>query len=77
MEIELLSTKEFRISEERIRHMHGVAEFMYKRAKDYKLDAEEMYLLGLLHDIGYIQGFEEGHGELLGNKLPSFLNQPS
>ena len=61
MQLDLLSTKEFRISEDRMRHMHGVAEYMYKRAKDYKIDAEEMYLLGLLHDIGYIQGFEEGH----------------
>lgn len=36
--------------------MHGVAEYMYKHAEDYGLDPEEMYLLGLLHDIGYLEG---------------------
>lgn len=43
-----------KLSDERIRHMHGVAEYMYKHAKEYNLNPDEMYLLGLLHDIGYI-----------------------
>lgn len=62
------------ISKDRIAHMHGVAEYMYAHAADYKLDPEEMYILGLLHDIGYIQGFKEGHeqygAEMLFQKLP-------
>ncbi len=50
-----------RISEDRMAHMHGVAEYMYEHAEEYGgLNKEEMYLLGLLHDIGYLYG-KEGH----------------
>ena len=52
---------ETRISADRIKHMHGVAELMYKYydAFDCKyLSREECYVLGLLHDIGYIDGKE-------------------
>lgn len=42
------------ISKNRILHMHGVAEYMYKHAPEYGLDPERMYILGLLHDIGYV-----------------------
>lgn len=47
------------ISDSRIKHMHGVAEYMYKNAKKYNLVPEEMYFLGLNHDIGYINGKNE------------------
>lgn len=56
------------ISDERIRHMHGVAEWMYAHAEDYGcFNKEEMYLLGLIHDIGYIYG--EKYHEQLGGQL--------
>ena len=59
-----------RIPKERIAHMHGVAEWMYEHAEEYGCEnKDEMYLLGLIHDIGYIYG-KEGHeqngGELVG-----------
>ncbi len=41
-------------------HCFGVAEFMYREAPKYGLDPNEMYTLGLLHDIGYIyEGWHE------------------
>ena len=46
------------ISEERISHMHGVAEYMYNNAEKYNLDKAQMYVVGLLHDIGYLFGKE-------------------
>lgn len=46
------------ISKERILHMHGVAEYMYRNAEKYNLDKAQMYVVGLLHDIGYIFGKE-------------------
>ena len=60
-----------RISDERIAHMHGVAEWMYEHAEEYGCEnKDEMYLLGLVHDIGYLYGSKEEHeqkgGELLG-----------
>lgn len=59
------------ISKERIAHMHGVAEWMYAHAKEYGCEnQDEMYLLGLMHDIGYLYGSKEDHeqngAELLG-----------
>lgn len=53
-------------------HMFGVAEFMYVEAPKYGLNPEEMYVLGLLHDVGYI--FDDWHnheknGETLMNNL--------
>lgn len=59
-----------RINNERIAHMHGVAEYMYKNAPKYGLIPEEMYFLGLNHDIGYINNkeqHEEFGAELLSN----------
>lgn len=35
-------------------HMIGVAEYMRERAKDYGLNPDIMYTIGLLHDIGYV-----------------------
>ena len=59
------------ISDDRIAHMHGVAEYMYKHAADYNLDPEEMYLLGLLHDIGYLEGriMHAQHGAAILKKI--------
>lgn len=50
------------ISKERIAHMHGVAEFMFKHADKFDckyLTKEELYHLGLIHDIGYVSGKED------------------
>ena len=47
------------ISKERIAHMHGVAELMYKYESQFDckcLTKEELYYLGLVHDIGYLNG---------------------
>lgn len=44
------------IPDERIRHMHGVAEYMYRNAEKHQLRSDQMYVLGLLHDIGYMNG---------------------
>lgn len=50
----------FCISPERIRHMHGVAELMQEYAVDFECTRiADCYLIGLLHDIGYIDGKEE------------------
>ena len=51
------------LDDTRLKHMIGVAEYMYKKAPSYNLDPEEMYLLGLLHEIGYIQGHEDNYTE--------------
>ena len=58
------------ILDSRIKHMHGVAEYMYNNAEKYNLNKDEMYILGLLHDIGYING-KDNH-EWYGGKI---LNQ--
>ena len=50
---------DYKISKERIAHCHGVAEFMYGNAKRFhcnNLTPEDLYILGYLHDIGYING---------------------
>ena len=50
--------------------MYGVAEWMYEHAEEYGCsNKEEMYLLGLVHDIGYVYGksdHEQKGAELLG-----------
>lgn len=50
---------ETRISKDRILHMWGVAEYMYQNASKYGLKPDKMYVLGLLHDIGYIKGKQD------------------
>ena len=53
-------------------HMFGVAEFMYNEAPKYGLKSDEMYVLGLLHDIGYIYDGWHNHeknGKNLMNSL--------
>lgn len=47
------------IPDSRICHMHGVAEYMYHHAEKYGLIPDEMYVLGLFHDIGYVRGKPE------------------
>ena len=43
-----------KINENKKKHMFGVAQFMYEQVPKYNLNPEEMYILGLFHDIGYI-----------------------
>ena len=59
------------IPKEKIAHMHGVAEFMYEHAEEYGLSHhnEYLYVLGLLHDIGYVSGKKAGHEEYGGNLI--------
>lgn len=54
------------IPENRKKHVFAVAELMYKLAPHEK--KEQMYLLGLLHDIGYIYGPKD-HNKTGGNLL--------
>ena len=44
------------IRENKIKHVTAVANYMYEHAGEYGLKPEQMYTLGLLHDIGYIHG---------------------
>jgi len=64
------------LSSERIAHMHGVAEYMYANAEKYGLDKEEMYVLGLLHDIGHLRGNynHEENGQALLHKMGFVYN---
>ena len=43
----------------RLLHILGVAEYMYTKATDYNLDPDEMYLIGILHDIGFINDYSD------------------
>ena len=63
--------QDFRIPIDRILHSHGVAEYMYSNAGRYELNPDEMYVLGLLHDIGYVsdKANHESAGALLLQKL--------
>lgn len=50
------------IPRNRMLHMYGVAELMYNAYESFDckyLTREQVYILGLLHDIGYINGKEE------------------
>lgn len=56
------------IKDDRLAHMVGVANYMYKNAKRYGLVPDMMYVLGLVHDIGYVSGqkdFHEAYGGYL------------
>lgn len=59
-----------KITDERMMHMHGVAEYMHAHALDVGLNPEKMYVLGLLHDIGYVDG-KFGHEARGANILKS------
>lgn len=54
--------------ENRSKHMGGVASYMFNNAKTYNLDPEEMYVLGVLHDVGYLRGVKEDH-EVTGARI--------
>ncbi len=43
-----------KIHSNKLNHMRGVAEYMYRHAPEYGLEPEKAYVVGLLHDIGYI-----------------------
>ena len=47
------------INKFKMAHMVGVAEYMRDHAEEYGLNPDEMYVLGLLHDIGYLEGRNE------------------
>lgn len=57
------------IDEDRIKHIFAVARLMKQKANEVGLDEEEMFTLGLLHDVGYEFGGSEFHhtegGQLL------------
>lgn len=44
------------INKYKMAHMIGVAEYMRERAKAYDIDPDLAYTVGLLHDIGYLEG---------------------
>ena len=54
----------------RLLHILGVAEYMYTKATDYNLDPDEMYLIGILHDIGFINDY----GLIIGLERKGFSN---
>lgn len=56
------------INKYKMAHMIGVAEYMRERAKDYGLNPDVMYTIGLLHDIGYLTG-RVGHEQSGANIL--------
>lgn len=58
------------IQDGRMKHMHGVAEYMRNNAEKYGLNLYCMYIVGLLHDIGYING-KASHEENGANMLLS------
>ena len=58
-----------KINENKKKHMFGVVQFMYEQAPKYNLNPEEMYTLGLLHDIGYIYDGWKKHEEKGSNLL--------
>ena len=49
------------IDQDRNKHIFAVARLMKNNAEIVGLDAEEMFTLGLLHDIGYEFGGSEDH----------------
>lgn len=50
------------INKFKMAHCIGVAEYMRENAPKYGLNPDEMYTIGLLHDIGYLEG-RVGHEE--------------
>lgn len=54
----------------RLLHSLGVAEYMHSKAKTYNLDPDEMYIIGILHDIGFINDYSTDHNyQEYGDKL--------
>jgi len=52
------------IDDDRIKHIMAVARVMKDNAGSVGLDEEEMFTLGLLHDIGYEFGGSEEHHQV-------------
>lgn len=63
-------TQHNHIRDNKMRHIHSVAEWMYDHAHEYNLNPEEMYVLGLLHDIGYLRT-KTGHATIGAHILKS------
>ena len=61
------------IDENRNKHIFAVARLMKENAEAVGLDEEEMFTLGLVHDIGYEFGGSEEH-HLLGYEILSKQN---
>ena len=57
------------IDDDRLKHIFGVARLMSQNAKKLGLDEKEMFMLGLLHDIGYEFGDIRQHNKLGGEFL--------
>lgn len=53
---DVYEAKKEHINKYKLAHMIGVAEYMRERAESYGLNADVMYTVGLLHDIGYLNG---------------------
>lgn len=47
------------LTEDKIMHSKAVAEYMFDHAEMYGQNPAEMYILGLLHDIGYLYGDDD------------------
>lgn len=60
-----------RLTHNKIMHSASVAQYMSENATKYGLDREKMYVLGLLHDIGYLFG-QRDHAEDGANLLNQF-----
>ena len=59
------------INRYKMAHIISVAERMREKADDFGLDGDEMYVLGFLHDIGYLHG-RAGHEEYGADLLLKF-----
>ena len=57
------------IEQKRLNHIIGVARLMKEKAIYWGLDEQEMFSLGLLHDIGYEFGDVQNHPYLGGELL--------
>ena len=50
------------LKDHKARHSLAVAAYMMHRAEDYGVDPAEAYVVGLLHDVGYVNG-RNNHGQ--------------
>ena len=56
------------IDEDRLKHFMAVARLMKAHASEVDLDPEEMFILGMMHDVGYEFGGSEEH-HLVGARI--------
>lgn len=59
------------INENRLNHIIGVARLMKEKAKILGLDEQEMFLLGMMHDVAYEFDESAEHNRTGGNLLKS------